>query len=153
MSTSILHFDDSIPFVQSSWQRVEIMMEFARIEKGEKAVDLGSGDGRLVIEMAKKGAEAHGFEIRKELVKKSRDTIRKANLSESAFIHHANFWGVNLYPFDVITIYGLPFLMARLGTKLEKEAKPGARIISNAFHIRTWYPKKQRDGVFLYIKY
>lgn len=151
---SILHpikiYD--IPFVPSSDERIKIMMELAAIQLGSTTADLGSGNGRVVIEMAKQGAIAHGYEIDTDRVRISRNAIQKLNLDNTAFIHHQSFWDVSLSPYDVITIYGITSIMNRLESKLWTETKSKCVIVSNAFTLPTWPLFMEKGGVYAYIK-
>ena len=137
-------------YVPSNRDRIKKIIELAEIKPGEKAVDLGSGDGRIVIALAEAGAEAYGYEINPILVRKSRRNIRKARLENKAFIILGSFWQADLSKFDIITIYGMQHVMRRLEKKSRKELKKDARIVSNAFEFPTWSPKKKDNGVYLY---
>jgi protein-L-isoaspartate O-methyltransferase len=137
-------------YIPSKNEKVEKMIRLANIKKGEKAVDLGSGDGRIVIALAKAGAEAHGYEISPLLVWKSRLNIRMAGLQGKAFIHFQTFWHANLSEYDVVTIFGISYIMNDLQKKLRKELKPGSRVIANAFPFKKWKYDKQDDEVYLY---
>lgn len=119
---------------------------------GEKVVDLGSGDGRLLIALAEAGAEAHGYEHNPLLVARSRALCRKRGLEKKAFVHMENFWNADLSSFDGAIIYGIPYIMARLEKKLRAELHPGARVVSNAFKFPSWKPAAKDRGVYLYIQ-
>lgn len=71
------------PYAPSVKNRLDAMLDLANIQPGDKAVDLGSGDGRVVIAMAQAGAEAHGYEINPWLVLWSRYAIRRAGLKDA----------------------------------------------------------------------
>ena len=139
-------------YVPTSWSKIKKIIELADIKQGERAVDLGSGDGRLVIALAKSGAESHGYEINPWLVRLARKNIRKEEFTDKAFIHLKSFWGKDLSGFDVITVYGMKHVMWRLEKKLKKELKPGARIVSNGFEFPSWPAAKTEEGIYLYIK-
>lgn len=126
------------------------MISLSDIKSGEKAIDLGSGDGRLVIALAKKGIEAHGYEINPFLVWLSRNNIKRVGLEGEAFIHFKNFWYVDFSEFNVVTVYGISYMMKRLEAKLRKELKPGSRIVSNCFAFPNWPYFKKEDKVYLY---
>jgi len=129
------------------------MIEFSKIKKGEKVADIGSGDGRVVIEFAKKGVEVHGYEINPVLVWWSRHKIRKEGLQDRAFIHWKNFWNVNLKDFDVVIVFQINYLMLKVARKLREELKSGSRIISNKWKIRNWSIDEESGvgtGVYLY---
>ncbi|MBI4138187.1 MAG: class I SAM-dependent methyltransferase [Candidatus Wildermuthbacteria bacterium] len=126
------------------------LMVLAQTRSGEKAADLGSGDGRIVIALAKAGAMAHGYEINPLLVWWSRRKIRKAGLQNTAWIYWRNFWSIDFSPFDVVIVFGVSTIMKQLEEKLKKELKPGARVVSNSFAFPFWKPEKTVGRVFFY---
>ena len=128
------------------------MIGLADAKKGEKMVDLGSGDGRIVVEFGKIGVEAHGYEIDWKLLEKSEENIKKAKLIDKAFIHEANFWKEDLSEYDIITIYGMPSVLPMLEQKLERELKMDTRVISSIYEFPNWKYKNKKDNVFLYTK-
>lgn len=144
------------PFQPSSNKALKQMLEFSKMEKSRKkkikTADLGSGNGKIVIEFAKRGAEAHGFEINPLLVWLSRSRIRKLGLQKKAFIHWKNFFGQDLSDFDIITSFQINFVMPGLENKLRKELKKGARVISNTWKFPSWKPKRRLGDVYLYQK-
>jgi len=124
----------------------------SKVKPNQKVADLGSGDGRLVIAFAHSGAKVHGFEINPLLIQKSRTNIKKAKLENKAQIHLKSFWTANLSQYDIIYIYGMQHIMKRLEKKLQKELKPGAKIISNVYKFPNWPIKKQTNHIYLYQK-
>ena len=138
------------PYVPSKNETVVRMMKLANIKPGQKTVDLGSGDGRVVIAMAQQGAEAHGYDNNPFLVYLARRNIRRAGLTHKAFIHWRNFWKVDYSPFDLVTVYAMPYIMGRLYKKLKKGLKPGANILSNAFIFPEQTPIKEDRSLYLY---
>lgn len=140
------------PYAPIGELKTEAMMELLHIKKGERAVDIGAGDGRLVIALAKKGAVAHGYEINPILVGIARKKIKEAGLTGKAFMHLGDFWSLDLSKFDVITIYLSGHIMKQLEKKLTKEVKPGARVAVNYFKLPSWKPIKQKNTIYLYKK-
>lgn len=149
ITTFVMMFSGA-PYVPSKNTSVERMMELANIKKGDKTADLGSGDGRIVIAMAQHGAEAHGYDNNPVLVWVARRNIRRAGMSDTAFIHWKSFWKIKYDTFDTVTVYAMPYIMNRLYRKLKKELKPGSKIISNAFAFPNQEPLKKDHGVYLY---
>jgi ribosomal protein L11 methylase PrmA len=129
---------------------VEIIKKLAEAQPAEKMVDLGSGNGKIVIAFAKDGIESHGYEINPLLVWFSRRQIKKLGLQEKAFIHGESFWKANLSEFDVVTVFTLPHIMRALVPKIKKELKPSVRVIANAYGFRGIEPLKKENQVFLY---
>jgi cyclopropane fatty-acyl-phospholipid synthase-like methyltransferase len=140
------------PFQPSSNKALRNMIELSNVKKGEKIADLGSGDGKIVIEFAKLGSEAHGFEINPILVWISRMRIKRLKLQDTAFIHQKNFFKQDFSGFDIITSFQFIHFMPELEDKLKKELKKEARVISNTWKFPNWKYKKRLGDVYLYIK-
>ncbi len=119
---------------------------------GERIVDLGSGDGRLLVALAEAGAEAHGYEHNPLLVMRSKQNFKKKGLEGKAFVHMSNFWDVDVSVFDGVVVYGIPYIMTRLEEKLKRELKPGARVVSYSFPFPNWEPTQKEKAVYLYKK-
>jgi len=140
------------PYVPSDRKMVEKMVRLVNLKPGEKVVDLGSGDGRIVIEFAKAGADAHGYEISPFLVWISRFKAQKEGFGSKTKFSKKNFWKEDFSEFDVIAMYQVSYVMNRLEKKLLDELKPGARVVCNAFKFPSWEPHVEEDGIFVYIK-
>ena len=131
-----------VPFVPTPQEVVDKMIELGGVKKGDVVYDLGSGDGRIVITAAKKGARAVGFDVDGDLVKESRESIRKAGLEKLAEIKQQDILTVDLSPATVVTMYLLPDVNLKLKPNLLKQLKPGARVVSHAFDMGDWKPEK-----------
>jgi SAM-dependent methyltransferase len=129
---------------------VDLMIEMADLTPGQRVADIGSGDGRILMAFAKKGIEAHGYEINPLLVLSSRQAIRRAHLEDRAFVHRKDFWKVNFAGFDAVTVYGIPRIMKDLGEKLEKESTSGIKVISNIYKLPGREPLAVKEKVYLY---
>ena len=140
------------PFESTDKKTLRKMIEFSKVKRKEKVADLGSGNGKIVIEFAKLPAvaEAHGFEINPFLVWFSKRKIKKLGLQDKAFIHWKNFWNQNLSEYDVIIVYQIGLIMKKLEKKLKKELKKGSRVVSNTWKFPNWKAKKQEGDVYLY---
>ena len=139
-------------YVSTSDEKVEKMIGFLDLKKIKKAADLGAGDGRFVIALAKEGIEAHGYEINPFLVLLARKNIKKAGLENKAFMHLKNLWQTDTRDFDVVFLYAMKHMMKKLEKKLNKELKPGASIVSNYFVFPNWKPEKSEESITLYVK-
>ena len=116
---------------------VEKMLELAKITPEDFLIDLGSGDGRLVITAAKSGTKAFGIEYNPELVK-----LSKRNAEKEGVANLARFIEADLYKYDfseatVISMFLLPEINMKLRPKLLK-MKSGTRIVSNTFTMQEW---------------
>jgi ribosomal protein L11 methylase PrmA len=129
------------------------MIELAGVKKGDVVYDLGSGDGRIVIAAAKKGARAVGFDIDPDLVAESRANVKKAGVQESAEIRHQDILTVDLSPASVVTMYLLPDVNLKLKPNLLSQLKPGSRVVSHSFDMGDWKPDKVErvDGRTIYL--
>ena len=150
--TWISSFLFGAPFQPSSNKALKNILELSNMKKGQKIADLGSGDGKIIIEFAKKGAEAHGFEINPILVWISRIRIRRQGLQNNAFIHWENFLKQNFSDFDIITSFQFIHFMPELEENLKNELKSGAKVISNTWKFPNWKPKERLGDVYLYVK-
>ena len=131
-------------------KRVGAMVKIAGSLNGQRAADLGSGDGRIVMALAEAGAEAHGYEVNPWLVWRSRAAVKKAGLESRAFIHWQSFWRENLSSFNLITVYGFPHMMKKLERKLHQELEPGAKVVSNIYQFPGWTPSVSENKIHLY---
>lgn len=128
------------------------MMTLATIKPGEQAADLGSGDGRIVIALAKHGAQAVGYELDEKLIQLAEENILKEHVKQNARIFHKDFWGENLSQYSVITVYPMPDIMETLEEKLLQELNPGSRVLVNYYPFPHWKETAEKDHVYLYVK-
>ena len=142
-----------VPFVPTPQEVVDKMVELAGVKKGDVVYDLGSGDGRIVVTAAKKGAKAVGFEIDGDLVKQSRDNIRKAGVQDQAEIRQQDILTVDLSAATVVTMYLLPDVNLQLRPNILSQLKPGSRVVSHAFDMGDWKPDRieRVEGRTLYL--
>lgn len=124
-------------FVPMPRAGVERVIGLLALQKGEKAVDVGSGDGRLLLALAEAGAEALGFEHNILLVWRSRRNIRQAGLSDTASVRWSNFWNEDFSAFDAVTIYGIPYIMGRLEKSSALSCAPARESRHTLSHFRT----------------
>jgi SAM-dependent methyltransferase len=142
-----------VPFVPSPQEVVDKMITVAGVKKGDVVYDMGSGDGRIVIAAAKKGARAVGFENDGDLVKESRENIRKAGVQNLAEIRQQDILTVDFSPATVVTMYLLPDVNLKLKPNLQKQLKSGSRIVSHSFDMGDWKPDRVErvDGRTIYL--
>ncbi len=138
------------PYVRSKKDKIKTMLELADIKPGEVVVDLGSGDGSILIEAAKRGAIAMGIEINPFLVWHSRRHVRRAGLEDKIKILKSDFRSRHLGNADVIFLYLWPSTIEELQEKFSRELKPGTRIVSNGFPLLRLEPHALKNGVFIY---
>ena len=118
------------------------MLEAAKLMAGQKLVDLGSGDGRIVVTAAKQfGARSIGYEIDKELVAISRAKIADAKIAELATIEASDMFKADLTDVDVLAIYLYPEVMNQLKKQIE-QMNPGGIVVSHQFKFPGIEPDK-----------
>lgn len=147
----LVQFYFGAPFLPSHNKAVEWMLELAQKEHISRMVDLGSGNGKIVIAFAQKGIESHGYEINPFLVWVSRWRIRRQGLESIAYIHQANFWKKDFSSFDLVTVFGMDHFMEELAVKIKKEMPPKSIVLSNAFILPGMNHADKAGTVFKYI--
>jgi len=130
-----------VVWVPSSNVLVEKMLDMAKLTANDIHYDLGSGDGRMVIAAAQRGARSHGIEYNPDLVELSRRTAQKAGVAARATFEKADLFETDLSKATVITLFLLPTINLTLRPKL-LDLKPGTRIVSNTFDMGDWEPDK-----------
>jgi SAM-dependent methyltransferase len=116
---------------------VQAMLDLAKVTPQDNVMDLGSGDGRIVIAAAKRGAHATGIEYNPEMVKLSQRNAEKAGVSGRAAFLNADLFATDLSHATVITMYLLPSLNLKLRPTI-LNLKPGTRVVSHAFTMGEW---------------
>jgi hypothetical protein len=137
-------------YVASTPEKTDLLAELSGAAPGEIAADLGSGDGRVVIALARRGAQAHGYEVNPVLVFLSRRNIRREGLSGRARIHWKSFWRADLSRFNVLTVFQGSFVMRRLAAKIRRELAPGARVVSDCWGLPGMTAERIHGTVFCY---
>jgi precorrin-6B methylase 2 len=115
------------------------MLDMAKVTPQDYVIDLGSGDGRLVITAAKRGARALGIEYNPDMVELSKRNAAKEGVSGKASFVKADIFESDFSQATVITMYLLPQLNLKLRPKI-LNLKPGTRIVSHAFTMEEWTP-------------
>jgi SAM-dependent methyltransferase len=129
------------PWVPLRGRIIDKMLELAELKPGELLVDLGSGDGRVVIRAANKfAARGLGIELNPILVWFSRLEALFRGLRARVKIKRENIFKADLSSADVVALYLFPEISKALGPKLQRELKPGARVVSVAFGLGGWTP-------------
>ena len=137
-----------VPYVPTPQDIVEKMLELAKVTPDDVVYDLGSGDGRIVVTAAQKyGAHAVGVEINPDLYRQSSDRIKELGLDDKAHIICEDMFDVSVHRATVVMLYLLTSFNEKLRPKLERELRPGTRIVCHDFHIPGWDPDKVVDVV------
>ena len=130
------------PYVPTPQVVVDEMLRMARVNANDFVMDLGSGDGIIVLTAAKQfKARGIGIEIDPELVKLSNDSARREGLADRASFQVQDVFKADLSRATVLTLYLLPSMMANLQSKIFSELKPGTRVVSHDYHFGDdWRP-------------
>jgi SAM-dependent methyltransferase len=132
---------------------VAAMLDMAKVGKNDVVYDLGCGDGRIVIEAAKRGAKrAVGVDIDPERIAEAKENAKEAGVDGKVEFIEGDLFELDLKDATVVTLYLLPDLNLRLRPKL-LELPRGTRIVSHAFDMGDWEPQKTRtvDGKHVYL--
>ncbi len=145
-----------MPYVPTPANVVDAMLDLARIQPADVLVDLGSGDGRIVIAAAKRfGISATGVEINPELVRQAEEAARREGVADKVRFIPSDLFGYDLRAATVVTMFLTPGVNLRLRPKLLRELKPGTRVVSHRFDMGSWAPLKtvrvDDDPVYLWI--
>ncbi len=153
---SVFSITQGAMFHPSAHVRVRTFLDHVPMKAGDLLVDIGCGDGR-VLHAAKRryGVRALGFEVNPLAYALAR--LRTIGV-EGIEVRLRNFWDVNVGDADVVFCYLFPDVMGRLAQKLEKELRPGTRVISCNFPLPGWrhrkllYPESplHADPIYLY---
>jgi ubiquinone/menaquinone biosynthesis C-methylase UbiE len=129
-----------VPYVPTPDDVVAKMLELARVGPGDYVIDLGSGDGRIVIAAAKKGAVGHGIDLNPVRVKEAQQNAQKAGVTDRVLFLEGDLFKADISQASVITMYLLSSVNLELRPTLLKVLKPGTRIVSHAFNMADWEP-------------
>lgn len=130
------------PYVPTKIIRIKRILTAAGVTQGKTFYELGSGDGRVVIEAAKLGAESIGIEQSWLRVLYSRFIAKKLNLQNAYYIH-GDIFKHDLKKAEIVFIFLLPKGVEKLQPKLKKELKKGSIVITQTFHFKNWKPYKK----------
>jgi hypothetical protein len=129
------------PYVPTPQRVVDAMLAIAGVSDRDYVIDLGSGDGRIVLSAAQKfGARGKGYDIDGELVERSNLAARKLKLEKRVSFEQRDVLQADIREATVITLYLLPDMMRSLRTRFLRELRPGTRIVSHDFDFGDWKP-------------
>ncbi len=131
------------PFITTPPEVVARMLQLAGTGPQDTVLDLGSGDGRIVIAAAREhGARGLGIELDPKLVAQARENARRAGVADRARFEEGDALKTDLSQASVVTIYLLPFLLDQLQPRLLAQLRPGARVVTHAFAFKGWKPDR-----------
>jgi hypothetical protein len=128
------------PYIPTVQDDVDLMLDVGGVGPGDYVIDLGSGDGRIVITAAKRGAFGHGVEIDADLVDESARIAEAEGVADRTAFVEADIFEADVSQATVVTLYLYPEINLRLRPKLLSELRPGTRVLSNSFDMNDWKP-------------
>jgi hypothetical protein len=132
------------PFVPTPQVVVDQMLHMANVGAKDFVVDLGSGDGVIVLTAASQlKAAGYGVDIDPALVKYSNAEANRLGIADRASFHVQDVFKADLSRATVITLYLLPSMMVNLRPKIFLESKPGTRVVSHDYNFDEWQPDDQ----------
>jgi hypothetical protein len=134
------------PFVVSPERDVERMLDLASVGPADYLVDLGSGDGRIVIAAGRRGALAHGVEIEAGLVEQARERARAAGVADRVAFVEGDLFEADFRHASVVMLYLFPEANLRLRPQLLRTLEPGTRVVSNSFDMGDWKPDEHIES-------
>jgi len=131
------------PYVPSPQSVVTDMLKLANVSEKDFVIDLGSGDGRIVLTAAKVfGARGFGVEIQEKLVKLANEAAQKEGIADRVKFINQDLFKTDISQATVLTMYLLPNTVNMLSDKLLTELRPGTRIISHDYPLAGWIPEQ-----------
>jgi SAM-dependent methyltransferase len=143
-----------VPYKSTRREVVALMLEMGEVKAGDTVIDLGTGDGRILIAAAKElGATGLGVDLDPVLIRKARNAAQDAGVADRVRFEAADLFDTDLRSADVVTMYLLPEVNLRLRPRLFEQLKPGTRVVSHAFDMGDWKPeaKRRAGGATVYM--
>ena len=129
-----------VPWIPTEERVVKYIVELLKAGKGKVIAELGCGDGRVAIALAKAGSKVLCIELRRELVRKARQNVLEGGLDDLVTVIEGDFMRVPLSNVDGVYAYLTEDSNAELRRKLESELRSGARVVTLDFPIPGWEP-------------
>ncbi len=144
-----------VPYVPTPPEVVARMLDLAQVKPGQFVIDLGSGDGRIAIAAAQRGARALGVDIDPDRVIEARANAERAGVADRVRFVQQNLFDTPIGEADVLAMYLLHRINFSLRPRILREMRPGTRVVSHAFDMDTWTPEQQETvngrAVYLWI--
>ena len=137
--------DLDVPYVSTPQSVVDEMLEVADVGPGDYVIDLGCGDGRIVISAAQRGAYGHGVDLDPERISEARSNARRSNVSGKVMFLQEDIFDTDFTKANVITMYLLSSVNLKLRSSLQDNLEPGTRIVSHDFDMGEWKPDKHLE--------
>ena len=130
------------PWIPSAPAVIAVMLDAAGVSVDDTVYDLGCGEGEIVIAAAKRGARGVGVDLDPERIVNARRNAVRAGVADRVTFVEQDLFKTDVSPATVVTLYLGPDVNRRLRPKLQKELRPGARIVSHDFSMGDWNPDR-----------
>jgi SAM-dependent methyltransferase len=145
--------DLDVPYVPTPMRVVDRMLEMAEVGPRDYLIDLGSGDGRIAIAAAQRGARALGVDIDPMRIDEASAAARFADVETRALFRRQDLFRTPLREASVVTMYLLPDINLQLRPRILTELRPGTRVLSHNFTMGDWRPdaEEEMDASHIYM--
>lgn len=133
-----------VPYVASPDKVVDLMMDQGDIGLGDFVIDLGTGDGRIVIAAVKRGATGLGVDLDAQLIQKARAGAKAAAVSDRLIFRVQDLFDTDIHRASVVTMFLNEKVNLKLRDTLLRELEPGTRVVSHNFDMGDWHPDKHQ---------
>jgi precorrin-6B methylase 2 len=129
-----------VPYVPTPQDVVDRMLDMAKITRDDFHIDLGSGDGRIAVTSAKRGARSMGIDINPVRIAEANENAKKAGVTDRVTFVQGNLFEQDISKANVLTMYLLQSVNLKLRPKILSDLRPGSRVVSHAFSMNEWEP-------------
>lgn len=147
--------DLDVPYVPTPNNVVEKMLDMAHVGPSDYVIDLGSGDGRIVIAAAKRGAFGHGVDIDPKRIEEARANAKNAGVEDKVVFMQENIFNTDFSRASVVTMYLLNSVNIKLRKHLLDNLRPGSRLVSNDFDMGKWraddYIRELHNDIYFWV--
>ena len=144
-----------VPYEPTPPEVVRTMLDLAGVKPGDVVYDLGCGDGRILVEAARRGARAVGVDLDPERVREARANARAARVEDRVEVREGDLFETDVRDATVVTLFLWPAVNLKLRPRLLAQLAPGSRIVSYWHDMGEWKPVRTveagRAKVYLWI--
>jgi SAM-dependent methyltransferase len=132
-----------VPYEPTPPDVVRTMLDLARVGPGDVVYDLGCGDGRIVVEAAKRGARGVGVDIDPQRIREAQANAREAGVEDKVEFRVGDLFETDVRPASVVTLFLWPHINLRLRPLLLAQLRPGSRVVSYWHDMGNWKPERK----------
>ena len=144
-----------VPYEPTPRETVQKMLDLAGVKDGDVVYDLGCGDGRIVIEAAKRGARGVGVDIDPQRIREARANAAAAGVEGRVEFRVGDLFETDVRPATVVTLFLWPHVNLKLRPRLREQLRPGSRVVSYYHDMGDWQPRATvhtgRANVYLWV--